>query len=45
MRALERFLARVPRDVLVVVDEAYHEYVDAPGLSSALQLADRHFRT
>lgn len=40
--ALERFLARVPADVLVVVDEAYHEYVDAPGLSSALRFADRH---
>ena len=37
--ALERFLARVPRHVLVVVDEAYHEYVDAPGLTSALTLA------
>ncbi|TCO40701.1 histidinol-phosphate aminotransferase [Dokdonella fugitiva] len=40
--ALARFLARVPRDVLVVVDEAYHEYVDAPGLGSALRFADRH---
>jgi len=40
--ALERFVARVPRDVLLVVDEAYGEYVDAPGLSSALRLADRH---
>ena len=38
----DRFIARVPRDVLVVVDEAYAEYVDAPGLSSALRLADRH---
>jgi histidinol-phosphate aminotransferase len=40
--ALDRFVARVPRDVLLVVDEAYAEYVDAPGLSSALRLADRH---
>jgi len=40
--ALDRFVARIPRDVLVVVDEAYAEYVDAPGLSSALRLADRH---
>jgi len=40
--ALARFLARVPRDVLVVVDEAYHEYVDAPGLSGAMRFADRH---
>src|SRR5690348_2903626 len=40
--ALDDFVARVPRDVLIVVDEAYAEYVDAPGLSSALRLADRH---
>jgi len=40
--ALANFLARVPRDVLVVVDEAYHEYVDAPGLSTALRFADDH---
>jgi len=40
--ALERFVARVPDDVLVVVDEAYHEYVDAPGLGTALRFADRH---
>lgn len=29
--ALERFLDAVPERVVVVVDEAYHEYVDAPG--------------
>ena len=40
--ALADFLAKVPRDVLVVVDEAYHEYVDAPGLTTALAFADRH---
>jgi len=40
--ALDSFLARVPRDVLIVVDEAYHEYVDAPGLTTALSLRDRH---
>ncbi|HKZ11366.1 MAG TPA: histidinol-phosphate transaminase [Rhodanobacteraceae bacterium] len=40
--ALEKFLAAVPRDVVVVVDEAYHEYVEAPGLSTALAFADRH---
>lgn len=40
--ALAAFLAKVPRDVLVVVDEAYHEYVDAPGLTTALAFADRH---
>ena len=36
------FLARVPRDVLVVVDEAYHEYVEAPGLGTALRFAGEH---
>ncbi|HET6905522.1 MAG TPA: histidinol-phosphate transaminase [Rhodanobacteraceae bacterium] len=40
--ALSAFLARVPPDVLVVVDEAYHEYVDAPGLDSALRFAGDH---
>lgn len=40
--ALAALLARVPRDVLVVVDEAYHEYVDARGLSTALALAEQH---
>ena len=39
---LAAFLAAVPRNVLVVVDEAYHEYVDAPGLTTALALAPRH---
>ncbi|MGH8192751.1 MAG: histidinol-phosphate transaminase [Rhodanobacteraceae bacterium] len=38
---LERILENVPREVLVVVDEAYHEYVEAPGLTSALGLAGR----
>jgi histidinol-phosphate aminotransferase len=40
--ALRQFLDRVPRDVLVVVDEAYHEYVDDPALTSALRFADAH---
>lgn len=39
--ALGAFLAAVPRDVLVVIDEAYHEYVDARRLTSALTFADR----
>jgi len=39
---LARFVERIPRDVLIVVDEAYCEYVDAPGLTTALKLADRH---
>ncbi|MEP7098044.1 MAG: histidinol-phosphate transaminase [Dokdonella sp.] len=40
--ALKRCIARMPRNVLVVVDEAYHEYVEAPGLSSALHLSNCH---
>jgi histidinol-phosphate aminotransferase len=40
--ALAALLAKVPANVLVVVDEAYHEYVDAPGLTTALGLADAH---
>lgn len=40
-RALEDFLEAVPPGVLVVVDEAYHEYVDDPALPSALLLMER----
>lgn len=40
--ALERFLACVPATTLVVVDEAYHEFVDDPALTSALRLLPRH---
>ncbi len=36
--ALEKFLARVPATTLVVVDQAYHEYVSDPVLSSAVRL-------
>lgn len=39
---LERFLDCVPAHVLVVVDEAYHEYVDAAGLTTAQKFADRY---
>ncbi|MGH8145245.1 MAG: histidinol-phosphate transaminase [Rhodanobacteraceae bacterium] len=39
--ALATFLGKVPRDVLVVADEAYHEYVDASGLTSAMGLIER----
>lgn len=39
--ALAAFLGKVHRDVLVVVDEAYHEYVEAKGLTTALALADK----
>lgn len=40
--ALERFLGGVPLTTLVVVDEAYCEYVTAPGVTSALQFLPRH---
>lgn len=40
--ALESFLRRVPVHVLVVVDEAYAEYVTAPEWGSALGLLGRH---
>jgi histidinol-phosphate aminotransferase len=40
--ALTRFLARIPATTLVVVDEAYYEYVSAPGLSHALQFLPHH---
>lgn len=39
---MERFLARVPQSTLVVVDEAYQEFVDAPGAGSAIRLLDAH---
>ncbi|MEO8011112.1 MAG: aminotransferase class I/II-fold pyridoxal phosphate-dependent enzyme, partial [Dokdonella sp.] len=39
---LDRFLDRVPASTLVVVDEAYQEFVDVPGVGSALRLLERH---
>ncbi len=39
---LAALLDRVPSSALVVVDEAYHEFVDAGGPRSALALAARH---
>lgn len=41
-RQLEALLAKLPETTLVVVDEAYHEFVDAPGLGTALQFAGRY---
>ncbi len=40
--AFAAFLARVPERVIVVVDEAYAEFVDAPDYASALPLVARH---
>ncbi|HEX7341715.1 MAG TPA: histidinol-phosphate transaminase [Rhodanobacteraceae bacterium] len=42
MAELEAFLARVPEDTLVVIDEAYGEFTDAAGLASAISLLDSH---
>lgn len=39
--ALAEFMAQVPRDVLVVADEAYIEYVTDPALQSAMALRAR----
>lgn len=40
--ALEAFLADVPPEVIVVVDEAYAELADSPGYRSMLPLVTRH---
>ncbi|MCA9394992.1 MAG: histidinol-phosphate transaminase [Candidatus Omnitrophica bacterium] len=41
-RAVEEFLAGVPRDVLVFIDEAYFEYVQAEDYVDSLGLLDRY---
>lgn len=41
-RALAGFMAALPANVIVVVDEAYLEYVDAPELDTALTLLASH---
>lgn len=40
--ALRTFMDQVPQDTLVVVDEAYGEYMDAPGLASAFALGKEY---
>ncbi|MDX1513958.1 MAG: histidinol-phosphate transaminase [Gammaproteobacteria bacterium] len=39
---IDGFLAALPESVLVVVDEAYFEYVDAPGYESMIDRIGRH---
>jgi histidinol-phosphate aminotransferase len=39
---LERLLAAVPQDVVVALDEAYHEYVTDPDVVDGLDLIDAH---
>jgi histidinol-phosphate aminotransferase len=40
--ALENFLGQIPDSCLVVVDEAYQEFVDAPGVGTAVRFLDRY---
>ena len=40
LASIEALLQKLPDTVLVVVDEAYFEYVDQPGYGSALELID-----
>jgi histidinol-phosphate aminotransferase len=42
---LDAFLARVPEDVVVVLDEAYAEYVERPDYQDAAALVKRRPRT
>lgn len=42
IQAIERFLKQIPQHVIVVLDEAYHEYVDKPGYASGLTLLDQY---
>jgi histidinol-phosphate aminotransferase len=39
---LEAFVARVPASAVVLVDEAYHHFVEDPGYRSAAELLDRY---
>ena len=39
---LAKFLARVPPTIPVLVDEAYHHFVESPGYRSAADLLERH---
>jgi histidinol-phosphate aminotransferase len=39
---LAAFLSRVPASTAVLLDEAYHHFVEDPGYASALDLLDRH---
>ncbi len=42
LTSLTRFLDGVPEQVLVVLDEAYFEYVDEPEYPNGLELVDRY---
>ncbi|HSC74718.1 MAG TPA: histidinol-phosphate transaminase, partial [Pseudomonadales bacterium] len=38
---IEKFLCKIPENVIVVLDEAYHEYVDKPDYASALTILEK----
>jgi len=40
--ALKAFLHNVPENIIVVLDEAYHEYIDKPDYGSALQWVNEY---
>jgi histidinol-phosphate aminotransferase len=40
---IEAFIARVPADVLVVIDEAYKEFVDDPHVPDGVELAKKQW--
>lgn len=42
VQEFERFLARIPADTIVAIDEAYAEFVDAPEWASAVPLVAKH---
>ncbi len=41
-REFEQFMDNVPEDVLVIADEAYHEFVTDPKALNAARVLDRH---
>jgi len=41
-KEVKDFLVRVPDNIVVVLDEAYHEYIDKPDYGSALQWVNEH---
>ena len=39
---IDNFLRHIPQRVIVVLDEAYHEYVEKPGYASGLTLLEKY---
>jgi histidinol-phosphate aminotransferase len=40
--AIESFVGRVPASTIVLIDEAYHHFVESPKYRTAIPLIDRH---